>query len=1135
MKKSTSLRSSCLLVLLAGLVGYANAAPYGPEGREVEWVQPSGQKLKLRVFGDEYYARTETSDGYTVTYSPKDGTYYYAGLSADGSDLIPLSITADKPATKAIPQHLDLSGAKIREKSQSRHSKADVERQNRWAARVGAVRTLRSVRGGAAIAPAALAAASIKAAPVIGDRVGLTILVQFPNDTSTTAKDPVTFPTDRNKIVRYCNGVDYTEDGNTGSIRDFYYDQSGGKLNYTQSVTQIVTMPKARNYYNYSDYPKNRTFRQDSGDVLLADAIAALTAANFDFTALTLDENSRAVATNILFAGPDSGVWAQGLWPYQTTLPKDINVGTSGSPIYISSYMQTNIETAAPVIGTFCHENGHLLLDYSDLYDYGGESQGVGDHCLMGGGNYNNGGKTPSPINAYFKDAVGWENVVELTNLDAKTVSIPTTGNVSYRLTKPGNPNEYFIVENRGDGDKWAKYSVDKGIAIWHIDSNVRGDNDEQMTTNQHYEVSLEQADGKFDMEKNRNRGDTADLFDTGDSLFTDATLPNANWWDGTSSGFKARVLTKVGASTDVHFGRVALNTIVIASPNGGEVFYNKQSVVISWDANIQGNVKIDLYKEGVLNSVISPNEPNTGKFVWVVPASMPFGTDYAVKISSLTNLVAAVDTSDSTFTLGAPTFPLGNVMPYGWSKPGSAAGSWTVTKSVAFEGAYSLTNKPISDGKTAAIAYKSNFNAGNITFYMKTSSEKGFDYARFYIDDVPQVLTKGQGTKGITGQTPWTFCSFPLSAGTHTLKWTYEKDDTYTSGKDSAWLDAVILPSTTQEIVVQDPSGENLIEGMGVTHFPTTKNGSKSKPLVFTIKNKGKAELAQLKVVKADGNVGDFIVGQPLKTSLKGGESTTFEVTFAPSVLGSRTAQIQILSNDENESAFTTSVQGNCVGVPKIVVFQPSDKQLKDGKSLVNLGFATVKTEGKTKTFTISNKGDAVLDGLKITKSGLNKGDFQVGSLGVKSLDPGDYTTFTVTFHPSHANDRFADLHIASNDSKTGVFDISVTGTGAPIMAVRAASALGGTNAGIVAAVLGAEAKSATGFEVVKGQKYLALTVTKLPGGASVGTVEVSSNLLDWYSGKKHTTVLIDDEATLKVRDNVPYSQDAKRYIRLK
>ena len=70
----------------------------------------------------------------------------------------------------------------------------------------------------------------------------------------------------------------------------------------------------------------------------------------------------------------------------------------------------------------------------------------------------------------------------------------------------------------------------------------------------------------------------------------------------------------------------------------------------------------------------------------------------------------------------------------------------------------------------------------------------------------------------------------------------------------------------------------------------------------------------------------------------------------------------------------------------------------------------------------------------------------------------------------------------------------------------------------------------------VIGGRKYLLLTVTKpaIPDGAKY-TVQVSSDLLDWFSGKNHTTVLINDDRYLKVRDNTPLLPGEKRYIRLK
>ena len=54
-------------------------------------------------------------------------------------------------------------------------------------------------------------------------------------------------------------------------------------------------------------------------------------------------------------------------------------------------------------IGTFCHENGHLLCRFPDMYDYGNrdgdgvKSAGIGSYCLMGAGNHLNSAFTRTP------------------------------------------------------------------------------------------------------------------------------------------------------------------------------------------------------------------------------------------------------------------------------------------------------------------------------------------------------------------------------------------------------------------------------------------------------------------------------------------------------------------------------------------------------------------------------------------------------------------------------------------------------------------------------------------------------------------------------------------------------------------
>ena len=48
-------------------------------------------------------------------------------------------------------------------------------------------------------------------------------------------------------------------------------------------------------------------------------------------------------------------------------------------------------------------------------------------------------------------------------------------------------------------------------------------------------------------------------------------------------------------------------------------------------------------------------------------------------------------------------------------------------------------------------------------------------------------------------------------------------------------------------------------------------------------------------------------------------------------------------------------------------------------------------------------------------------------------------------------------------------------------------------------------------------------------------GTVQVSPDLMNWYSGKNHTTTLENSATLLRVRDNTPIRGTEKRFIRLK
>ena len=1032
MKNSMNLKPISLLVLLASCLGYSSAAPFPPEGLRTTWNQPGVESVPLRIFGDEYYARTETEDGYTAFYNQAEGRYYYAMLSADGGSLISSTIPLPNAAPAGLAKHLELSPAKIAEISQQTRAKTDGDRAQSWSERVKAYQALQTANATADSRSINAAKARVKAAAVLGKKVGLTILIQFPDDGQTSSRDPVTFPANRGKIERFCNGVGYTEDGNTGSVRDYFFDQSLGRLTYTQNVTNIVTMPRARNYYNFEDFPANTKPRSDAGEtgrMLLKDALTILKAQNFDFTTLSLDSNRRAIATNIFFAGQDSGVFARGLWPHASRLSSDVNVGTAANPIYISRYQITNIEDSSPTIGTFCHENGHLLLGFPDIYSLSGE--GVGRHCLMGSGNHLNSGRTPSPLNLYFKEVVGWTTITDLPPDVSSTFSLPTTGSVGYRIRRQGIPTENFIVENRGVGDKWAQFSNDKGIIVWHIDETIDGN----FRPNSQYGVAVVQADGRLDLEKGANRGDNGDYFDLSDnSELSNTTTPNANWFDGTASFFKLKVLTRVGASTDVKFGSLPSDTIAVSNPNGGETLYSVTNFSLLWEASIVGNVKIELYKDGVFDSIITNDTPNDGVYDWNIIQSKKLGKGFTIRVSSLTNTLAVSDDSDRSFAITDASFPAGNSLPRGWFKPKGSKNGWKISKSTAFEGTTCLVAGATTDGKSSAIAYRSHFKAGNVSFYLKVSSEKNYDFARFYIDGVAQVFTAADSKPGISGAVGWLYASFPVSAGRHTLKWTYEKDDSYAGLKDSAWLDGVSLPQTSQEIAILDPEGNNVENGQYVASFPPTISGANSAPLTFTIKNIGKANLEKLKVTLQGVNATDFNVSGLAKAVIAPGKSITFNVGFAPKIINLHQAVVVVRSNDDDENPFSIAVQGNGIDAPLIGLRLTNETQLTDNGPPMNFGRRLIHSNGATRSFAIVNT-----------------------------------------------------------------------------------------------------AHSLTSVEVVGGTKFLTLTIAKPTNGSLPGTVQVSPNLLDWYSGSQHTTVITDDATTLKVRDNSPTTPDAKRYIRFK
>lgn len=345
-----------------------------------------------------------------------------------------------------------------------------------------------------------------------GDYVGLCVLIQFPDVVGTIGQD---------EVHNFCNQRGYSNYGNNGSVYDYFYDNSDGRLRYTNVVTAYYTARRDRSYYTDPSVSYGSRARE-----LIIEVLDWLKSQNFDFSRLSSDSEGYIYALNVFYAGEIVNNWAEGLWPHSWALAAPYEAAHGKR---FADYQITNMGSQL-TLRTFCHENGHMICDFPDLYDYGYESTGIGHYCLMCFGGADN---NPTQVCAYLKYKAGWTS--QLTQISGCMTAAVVAGRNDFCLyCNPSNAAEYFIIENRQQAGRDASLP-DAGLAIWHVDEFGSNGN-EQMTPELHYECSLEQADGRNDLEHRNNAGDSEDLYCDG-NMFSSMTVPSSAWWDRTDSG----------------------------------------------------------------------------------------------------------------------------------------------------------------------------------------------------------------------------------------------------------------------------------------------------------------------------------------------------------------------------------------------------------------------------------------------------------------------------------------------------------------------------------------------------------------------------------------------------------------------
>lgn len=330
---------------------------------------------------------------------------------------------------------------------------------------------------------------------------GLVVLVNFNDKTFRMGDEEV--KTFANNMMSADNWTSYEDTGlnrtinTTGSVRDYFRDNSYGKFNPSFDVVGPITI-------NYScTYPQ----KTSNMGKMLKDIIDMINP-TVDFSQYDSDNNGEVDMIYFIFAGyasSYSGNNSKYLWPHASNLGYYIQTLKDGKRLgrYACSTELYGWESSGDQymngIGTICHEFSHVIgyMDHYDTTDGGNETPQTWD--VMDAGSYNGQlGNCPAGYNAYERYTGGFLNPTKLTKDDHETVF--TMQNLQEApeafMIKTSVNKEYFLVENR-QKVKWDAQLPGHGMLVWRVDStNTMKWTGNQVNTGAHTYFQLRRANG---------------------------------------------------------------------------------------------------------------------------------------------------------------------------------------------------------------------------------------------------------------------------------------------------------------------------------------------------------------------------------------------------------------------------------------------------------------------------------------------------------------------------------------------------------------------------------------------------------------------------------------------------------------
>lgn len=306
----------------------------------------------------------------------------------------------------------------------------------------------------------------------IGDRRGLIILVDFPDQ---HFRDSVANET----WTAIANTRNYADNGATGSVSDYFRDQSYDQFRLTFDVVGPVQAQ-----HDYAYYGDNKDWGEPTGwfdqnvGELVEEACRGV-ADKVRFADYDWDDDGEVEEVYILYAGHgENDYWSKDstvIWPHMGRLSVDWEGYENGlvlQDVRIDTYACSNeISRSGGLagMGTICHEFSHCL-GLPDLYNTEEGTSVLGRYDLMDQGNYNGNSWCPVGYSSYERYACGWLSPVTVDELDQVELLLPLHRSPDVRICRISpKANDYYLIEYREQAS-WDRYIPKSGFLAWHID-----------------------------------------------------------------------------------------------------------------------------------------------------------------------------------------------------------------------------------------------------------------------------------------------------------------------------------------------------------------------------------------------------------------------------------------------------------------------------------------------------------------------------------------------------------------------------------------------------------------------------------------------------------------------------------------